>query len=88
MLVTKVQVTDLGGKSSANLTYFGCEKTLPWYSPSSVGDFFDESTSDRFRWQGSANLTYLGCEKTSLYIYLLLLDISVTKVQVTDLGGG
>ena len=43
-------MTDLGGKSSANLTYFGFEKIL-------------------------------------LYIYLLLLDISMTKIQVIDLGG-
>ena len=27
ILITKVQVTDLGGKSSANLTNYGCEKT-------------------------------------------------------------
>ena len=28
----KIQVTDLGGKSSANLTYFGCKKTFLFFS--------------------------------------------------------
>ena len=44
-------VTHLGGKSSANLTYFGREKTLLWHLPSTIGYVSDQSTSDGFRWQ-------------------------------------
>ena len=51
ILITKVQVTDLGGKSSANLTYFGSEKTWLWHLPSTIGYVSDQSTSDEFRWQ-------------------------------------
>ena len=47
----KVQVTDLGGKSSANLTNYGCEKNPPWYLPTTIEDFNGKSASDRFRWQ-------------------------------------
>ena len=47
----KVEVTDLGGKSSANFTNYGCEKTLLWYLPPIIEDLSDQSTSDGFRKQ-------------------------------------
>ena len=42
---------DLGGKSVANLTNYGCEKTLLWYLAPTIEDFSDESASDGFSWQ-------------------------------------
>ena len=42
---------DLGGKSLANLTNYGCEKTLPRYLPPTIEGFSEESASDGFRWQ-------------------------------------
>ena len=64
--MTKVQVTDLGGKSSANLTYFGCEKTLLDIYLLLLHISVTKVQVTDLGGKSSANLTYFGREKTLL----------------------
>ena len=62
----KIQVTDLGGKSLANLTYFGCEKTLLDIYLLLLEISVTKIQVTNLGGKSSANLTNYGCEKTLL----------------------